>query len=40
LFTENNIRRDMAAGMRKRQEDREAAAKGVVPGAVADPFIR
>jgi RNA polymerase-associated protein RTF1 len=37
---EGNVRRDMAAGMRKRQEDQEAIAKGVMSSAVLDPFIR
>eukprot|EP00981_Chlorochromonas_danica_P004636 scaffold919_cov153-Ochromonas_danica.AAC.19 len=37
---EANVRRDMAAGMRKRQEDQEALARGIVSNAVADPFIR
>lgn len=37
---EANVRRDMAAGMRKRQEDQEALARGTVSNTVADPFIR
>lgn len=37
---ESNVRRDMAAGMRKRQEDQEALAKGIVSSAISDPFIR
>ncbi len=37
---ESNVQRDMAAGMRKRQEDLEAAAKGKQSSAVLDPFLR
>lgn len=37
---ESNVQRDMAAGMRKRQEDMKAAASGKLSNSVADPFIR
>jgi hypothetical protein len=37
---ENNMLRDMKAGMRKRQEDQEALARGILSNAVTDPFIR
>ncbi len=37
---ESNVQRDMAAGMRKRQEDLEAAASGKLSNAVLDPFLR
>lgn len=37
---EGNTLRDMEAGMRKRQEDLEAAASGKLPNSVTDPFIR
>jgi len=37
---ENNMQRDMKAGMRKRQEDNLAAKQGIKSQAEADPFIR
>jgi hypothetical protein len=37
---ESNVQRDMAAGMRKRAEEQEAAAKGTLSNAVLDPFLR
>ena len=37
---DSNVRRDIAAGMRKRQEEQEAAARGTLSNAQADPFIR
>lgn len=35
-----NTKRDMEAGMRQRQEEREAIAKGKQPNAITDPFVR
>jgi hypothetical protein len=37
---EMNTKRDMEAGMRKRREDQEAAAKGILSHSVTDPFVR
>lgn len=37
---ESNVTRDMDAGMRKRYEEQEALAKGILPNAISDPFIR
>jgi hypothetical protein len=37
---DSNVIRDMDAGMRKRHEEQEAIAKGILPNAISDPFIR
>eukprot|EP01038_Epipyxis_sp_PR26KG_P012528 gene12528-16803_t len=37
---EGNITRDMMAGKKKRQDDKDALAKGIQSNSVADPFIR
>jgi RNA polymerase-associated protein RTF1 len=37
---ESNVKRDMEAGMKKRTEEQAAIAKGILPNAISDPFIR
>jgi RNA polymerase-associated protein RTF1 len=37
---ESNVVRDMDAGMRKRHDEQAAIAKGILPNAISDPFIR
>jgi hypothetical protein len=37
---DSNVIRDMDAGMRKRHDEQEALAKGILPNAISDPFIR